>query len=75
VIDSNGLPSAGLFQFQYKTFASFAVQYGLVAKKETAKYWRDPHVQRSLAEKMIADGIASKHWVICYSKYQRSKAV
>ena len=69
----NGSPSRGPFQFFIKTYIGFALQYGVAktAAEASKQYWNAAY-QRKVAELMIADGLASAHWKICWGKYARS---
>lgn len=72
-----GYPSIGLYQFQWKTWASFAEKY-FVLKNATKlsydqvlPYLYNPVYNAAVAHGMIKDGLLS-HWKICSEKMKKS---
>jgi hypothetical protein len=72
VLDSNGLYSYGLYQFQLATFYGFGRKYGVLPEdiepKESENLIYDGNIQTLIASKMIEDGLLQYHWKVCYHK-------
>lgn len=70
IVDTNGKYSYGGLQFQFATFKSFGLKYGVIPAD-----WDDARIieniyrqemQTAIAGKMIDDGLGSRHWVNCW---------
>ncbi len=68
ILDTNGLKSYGLLQFQLKTFMSYGVKYGILPSNITADQARDlimsPELQKELAREMLKNNLGY-HWKNC----------
>ena len=68
ILDTNGLYSYGLLQFQLKTFMSYGVKYGILPATITTQEARNlimfPKIQKELAGRMLKDGFGY-HWANC----------
>ena len=72
IIDTNGLESAGVLQFQFPTFVHYMEIYNLAPEAEITDYrnlYRDTRTQRYLAYTMIKnDPTALYNWKNCAVK-------
>ena len=69
IVDTNGLYSYGLLQFQAETFMGYGYGYKLLPQAEKGEYMNliyDGEFQKAVAYKMLEEDINNvKHWTIC----------
>lgn len=71
IIDSNGLPSAGLYQFQNATWIMAMKNYGYspyAENDELLNLIEDPYMQIELASKILKEKNGWNHWRNCSKK-------
>lgn len=69
ILDTNGLHSYGILQFQKATFISYMKRYALAPRaeqKELENFLQDSEIQRELAYRMLEEDPKNvRHWYNC----------
>lgn len=69
IVDTNGLTSHGILQFQKATFTTYMIRYGIAPhaeRQELENFLNDSETQRELAYRMLEeDPKNARHWYNC----------